>query len=225
MGRFISRDPLRFEGGDINLYRFVGNNPINNSDAFGLKTDGGTEYLNLGGYAGFGGQFTVTQKEENIPCPECTNGKKSKRSHSSNKQIKVKGQYGIGIGGTVKILGFGADLSFKGPQAKIIIPFTIKEKCDGSTSGGGCTEVGLDIGAAYGLGKAFVGSTGGISNFAKLKVCTEGNSGTGEVKSNFQFCFDSTPFVGANVGPIFGLNSHNLLSGVGCKNLGTVKLN
>lgn len=77
MGRFISRDPIRFWADDINLYRFVGNNPINYTDAYGLKTDGGTEYLNLGGYAGLGGQVRVTQKEENSNCPECTNGKKN----------------------------------------------------------------------------------------------------------------------------------------------------
>jgi RHS repeat-associated protein len=28
-GRFISRDPIGFDGGDVNLYVYVGNNPIN----------------------------------------------------------------------------------------------------------------------------------------------------------------------------------------------------
>jgi len=27
MGRFVSRDPMRFDGGDVNLYRFEGNAP------------------------------------------------------------------------------------------------------------------------------------------------------------------------------------------------------
>lgn len=35
-GRFISKDPIGFKGGDVNLYRYVGNNPINIIDPFGL---------------------------------------------------------------------------------------------------------------------------------------------------------------------------------------------
>jgi RHS repeat-associated protein len=35
MGRFISRDPLGFGGGDLNLYRYVQNNPINLIDPTG----------------------------------------------------------------------------------------------------------------------------------------------------------------------------------------------
>lgn len=35
-GVFVSRDPITFEGGDLNLYRYVGNSPIRNSDPFGL---------------------------------------------------------------------------------------------------------------------------------------------------------------------------------------------
>lgn len=33
--RFISEDPMGFEGGDVNLYAYVGNNPINNNDPSG----------------------------------------------------------------------------------------------------------------------------------------------------------------------------------------------
>ncbi len=34
---FISEDPIRFRGG-INFYAYVGNNPVNRLDPFGLKT-------------------------------------------------------------------------------------------------------------------------------------------------------------------------------------------
>jgi hypothetical protein len=34
--RFISRDPLGFGGGDLNLYRYCGNNPLSNLDPTGL---------------------------------------------------------------------------------------------------------------------------------------------------------------------------------------------
>ena len=35
MGRFLSEDPIGFGGGDANLYRYVGNNPINLRDPSG----------------------------------------------------------------------------------------------------------------------------------------------------------------------------------------------
>jgi RHS repeat-associated protein len=36
LGRFISEDPLGINSGDLNVYRYVGNNPINGSDPTGL---------------------------------------------------------------------------------------------------------------------------------------------------------------------------------------------
>jgi RHS repeat-associated protein len=35
--RFVNRDPIRYDAGDVNLYRFVGNNPVNELDPIGLK--------------------------------------------------------------------------------------------------------------------------------------------------------------------------------------------
>ena len=37
LGRFISQDPLGFAAGDANLYRYVGNDPLNYTDPFGLS--------------------------------------------------------------------------------------------------------------------------------------------------------------------------------------------
>jgi RHS repeat-associated protein len=34
--RFVSQDPIKFRGGDPNLYGYVSNNPIGNTDPFGL---------------------------------------------------------------------------------------------------------------------------------------------------------------------------------------------
>jgi hypothetical protein len=36
IGRFISEDPIAFEGGDANLYRYTGNSPTNATDPTGL---------------------------------------------------------------------------------------------------------------------------------------------------------------------------------------------
>ena len=35
-GRFLQTDPIRFQGGDHNIYRYCGNNPINGTDPLGL---------------------------------------------------------------------------------------------------------------------------------------------------------------------------------------------
>jgi len=37
LGRFIQPDPLRFAGGDANLYRYCGGDPVNGRDPFGLQ--------------------------------------------------------------------------------------------------------------------------------------------------------------------------------------------
>lgn len=38
-GRFISKDPIGFDGGDVNLYGYVQNNPINWVDPSGLSQE------------------------------------------------------------------------------------------------------------------------------------------------------------------------------------------
>jgi RHS repeat-associated protein len=40
LGRFLSQDPLGFDAGDYNLYRYVSNNPVNDVDPTGLQSGG-----------------------------------------------------------------------------------------------------------------------------------------------------------------------------------------
>ncbi|MGA1823422.1 MAG: RHS repeat domain-containing protein [bacterium] len=40
IGRFLQTDPISFAGGDINLYRYVNNNPVNYLDQWGLCKEG-----------------------------------------------------------------------------------------------------------------------------------------------------------------------------------------
>jgi RHS repeat-associated protein len=39
LGRFVQVDPIGFDAGDVNIYRYVGNDPVNLTDAFGEKID------------------------------------------------------------------------------------------------------------------------------------------------------------------------------------------
>ena len=39
LGRFVSRDPIGYEGGSANLYQYVGSSPVTWSDPLGLKLD------------------------------------------------------------------------------------------------------------------------------------------------------------------------------------------
>ncbi len=57
-GRFVSEDPIGFDGGDSNLYRYVWNSPINFRDPFGMWGVGATGGASAGGGAGWGGGST-----------------------------------------------------------------------------------------------------------------------------------------------------------------------
>ena len=56
-GRFISKDPIGFNGGDVNLYGYVGNNPVNWVDPWGLVTWPTNYPVVTGPYGPRGGGF------------------------------------------------------------------------------------------------------------------------------------------------------------------------
>ena len=39
IGRFLQTDPIRFSAGDVNIYRYCGNEPLNWVDTYGLKVE------------------------------------------------------------------------------------------------------------------------------------------------------------------------------------------
>ena len=47
LGRFISKDPIGFVGGDVNLYNYVGGNAVNKIDPFGLRSKKYPKYPDL----------------------------------------------------------------------------------------------------------------------------------------------------------------------------------
>jgi RHS repeat-associated protein len=61
LGRFISEDPIRFAGGEINWYVYAGNRPVNFLDPFGFYVWNAEATYISGGYAyGGGGYMRVT---------------------------------------------------------------------------------------------------------------------------------------------------------------------
>lgn len=46
LGRFLQTDPIKFDAGDINIYRYCGNNSLNKKDSDGLCSDDNSENQN-----------------------------------------------------------------------------------------------------------------------------------------------------------------------------------
>ena len=65
-GRWTAKDPIWFGGGDVNLFGYVLDNPVNSKDVFGLA-DGGVDIVinDTGGRFGppYGGTLTVTNPD------------------------------------------------------------------------------------------------------------------------------------------------------------------
>ena len=55
-GRWTRKDPVRFSGGDTNLYVYVGNDPVNRRDPRGLNDNGAGGAGGAAGWGGGGGQ-------------------------------------------------------------------------------------------------------------------------------------------------------------------------
>jgi RHS repeat-associated protein len=96
VGRFISEDPIGFEGGDVNLYNYVGANPVNRIDPSG-ESSAIVGFEGFAGAFGFGGQVGIYGAVVHDP----------DKAWYEGWSAHVVGSYGGGAAGTVGSAGAG----------------------------------------------------------------------------------------------------------------------
>src|SRR4051812_7724347 len=73
IGRFVSEDPIGFDGEDADLYRYVGNDPTNDTDPSGLKNSYWNGNLTVDpGFQGPPGILYIPENEKlgRLPLPK-----------------------------------------------------------------------------------------------------------------------------------------------------------
>ncbi len=110
VGRFITKDPIGFAGGDTNLYAYVGNNPINRLDYYGLKAErNGIAFFEIGASL-FWNDFIII--------PSYTKGTRTQVSYGiaveykNGKITKVEIYRSVIPFGKDNVTGAGAGLGF-----------------------------------------------------------------------------------------------------------------
>jgi RHS repeat-associated protein len=104
-GRWTSRDPLLFHGGQVNLYIYVGNNPVTYFDILGLFSFG------MSGYDGIGGGFKISFTSEGFStCFELGIGFGTNISLDPNGKLDRSSVGGVaGVSAHVGPLGVGLE--------------------------------------------------------------------------------------------------------------------
>ena len=135
-GRWLSREPLG-EAGSINLYEYVGGNPVNYIDPLGLWTFGfglsvSANTIGAGGMAGFQVAFS------HAPASGLFGG----------WNLGLVGFYGGGAVGPIPPGPFGAALTFDVSQS---LNPNIEDLCgSGTEAGGSATFLGVNLGGSIG---------------------------------------------------------------------------
>jgi len=134
-GRWTSKDPIRFDGGDTNLYGYVVGDPVDFVDPLGFWS------LSIDAYAGIGGGVTIGYNEK-------TGG------------VFVAGRLGIGLGA-----GAGLNPDDQGPAGKPRKQNPYGEPDPGLTAPATGTSAGgfVGVGASYGLTNIGYGGEGGYN--------------------------------------------------------------
>jgi RHS repeat-associated protein len=156
-GRWMSVDPIGFEAGDVNLYRYVGNNVLVYGDSYGLCTShtvkagfdvpsGVTRALAVIGLDEIKPEIEVATKYESceICCASCSTAKKTTISLQAYLKTKIEmpvllPSFSLGPV-TLKPLNYFVSPSVSGGGSMTY------DGCSKCWSGGGCIQVAVQAG-------------------------------------------------------------------------------
>ena len=146
-GRFMQRDPSGYIDG-MSLYEYVKSSPFSFIDPFGLASgdveDPDIEFFGLGVWVGVGAGISCDLQIDWKDC--CCNGRHLQGLYDA--VVTANASAGFGLGGKVKILGLGYDLSWKGPSIDISQSVKISNSKCGDytpTSGSQCRTVNAQL--------------------------------------------------------------------------------
>lgn len=159
-GRFFSEDPIGFEAKDLNLFRYVFNNPVNKIDPFGLFTPEIWQALNMN-------------------CPGASSQLNSElqallTAYGVGAGVTVGGSIGLMAGGVAGMSCASSPMTCAA-MATNIIDFLDNLGIDGFTTGlppqtiGGA--VGLGLSRANGRGEGQGGMSGGAGAMCGPNNC------------------------------------------------------
>jgi RHS repeat-associated protein len=96
VGRFISEDPIGFEGGDVNLMAYVGNQPVNGIDPLGLTWSSNWNFFL--DWAGGGGSNNRSYGPNTVETQEMQNSSGASALRNAFYAGGGKSQYDLSYG-------------------------------------------------------------------------------------------------------------------------------
>jgi len=158
----------------VNLYAFVGNDPVSRWDKLGLewKTSNCKGIsIGIGGsaYVGVGGGGSVTISGEKCDCCNTSTGEIIKEGYWK-VGVTAKAQIGFGIGGHIRILGFQFSIGqITGPQLELInLSVSYNKNCGEEGKGYFKNEKAINLGLGARIANASI--SGGARGFAGIEI-------------------------------------------------------
>jgi RHS repeat-associated protein len=185
LGIFTNRDPISYKSLDINIYRYIFNNPNLSYDPFGLSAlpnwTSGTWSFGGSIYKGVGGGLTIDISEI---FEDCDNGSVKKIG-----DVRIHGEVGLGLQIMVRVAGMVLELG--GTVATINVD--VGGRCE---TGCYCPEI--DPEPSIGCCRFCTDIGVNIPNFA-VPIRSFGVSlivgieAYGEAKGSFRLCYNTGP--------------------------------
>jgi RHS repeat-associated protein len=137
VGRFGRRDPIYTAGG-VNVYAYVGNQPLNRIDPLGMKwikkncVEVDIELFTGEAYWWVGGGASVKGTRKVCDCCHSETGVVREGDYTA-VSIEVGGSVGFGFGGKFVALGYRLEWTAKGPQLALDLKGKFIKECNRSS--------------------------------------------------------------------------------------------